>query len=282
MGRRKSNKAGKLPLLALIAAAFISGGLLSYAVTAAGAPNPGHSWNQVECNDALCVGAGQVSIGDETPTGSDYTLAIKQKSGSSNVLAVRDLADRQPLIISYQGLVKTTGHFEVDTSGTGSNWYSSYYGAWVTIDNPEPKKVELTDRAEGRSFVWFYDGINGLGKVGTGKTGDMFSATYPVADKSLQIEGKNGVYIGANNVPVITITPTGRVGIGTTDPQTDFQVVGNFIQIPKDNTDKGVTQCDEATEMGRIYVHTPTTGYSSLYVCARTNGIIGWKSISLL
>jgi hypothetical protein len=75
------------------------------------------------------------------------------------------------------------------------------------------------------------------------------------------------------------VTADGNVGIGTTTPQSAFQVAGNFIQIPSSATAPLATDCDAATELGRMFVQTALTGPPTLiWACSQTDATtFAWR-----
>jgi hypothetical protein len=79
------------------------------------------------------------------------------------------------------------------------------------------------------------------------------------------------------------ITSDGNVGIGTTTPNSDFQVVGDFIQIPTTTSFPDPTTCDEASELGRMILKAALTGPpvdpTLLYVCTQVGSSIFWFGI---
>lgn len=72
---------------------------------------------------------------------------------------------------------------------------------------------------------------------------------------------------GANQ---FLIRATGGVGIGTDEPQSALQVVGNYIQFPTITGAPPLTDCDEAIEAGRMVVRID--GPPDLYICRGTTG----------
>jgi len=70
------------------------------------------------------------------------------------------------------------------------------------------------------------------------------------------------------------VDSSGNVGIGTTNPQSTLQVVGNYIQFP---TITGApppdSDCNSTAQAGRIVVRTD--GSINLYICTGTGGWMG-------
>lgn len=74
----------------------------------------------------------------------------------------------------------------------------------------------------------------------------------------------------------MTITSAGSVGIGTASPQSTLQVTGNYVQIPNYSGSAPLaSDCDQASEAGRMTIYTPNTGTPSasyLYICPQGGG----------
>ncbi len=63
----------------------------------------------------------------------------------------------------------------------------------------------------------------------------------------------------------------GRLGVGTSTPQSALQVVGDYVQLPTiSGGGPPAADCDEATELGRMVVRTD--GPPDLYICTSS----GW------
>jgi len=71
------------------------------------------------------------------------------------------------------------------------------------------------------------------------------------------------------------LVTTGSVGIGTLNPQSTLQVVGNYIQFPAISGAPPAVDCDSSAEAGRMVVRTD--GAANLYVCKGTSG---WAGVS--
>lgn len=69
---------------------------------------------------------------------------------------------------------------------------------------------------------------------------------------------------------------SGYVGIGTSSPQSTFQVTGNYVQIPNYSGSAPLaSDCDQASEAGRMAIYTANTGTpsnSQLYICPQGGG----------
>jgi hypothetical protein len=88
---------------------------------------------------------------------------------------------------------------------------------------------------------------------------------------------RNGSFVfkgGLNNTEQMRIDNTGRVGIGTTTPQSTLQVNG-YVQLALTSGAPPAADCDAEAEYGRMKVDA--TG-NKLYICTST----GWKSTALL
>lgn len=74
----------------------------------------------------------------------------------------------------------------------------------------------------------------------------------------------------------MVISSTGSVGIGINNPQSTFQVVGNYVQIPNYSGSAPLaSDCDQPAEAGRMAIYTPNTGApatSYLYICPQGGG----------
>ena len=74
----------------------------------------------------------------------------------------------------------------------------------------------------------------------------------------------------------MTVASNGNVGIGNTNPQSTFQVTGNYVQIPNYSGSAPLaSDCDQASEAGRMAIYTPNTGTpatSYLYICPQGGG----------
>lgn len=72
----------------------------------------------------------------------------------------------------------------------------------------------------------------------------------------------------------LRVSENGDVGIGTPDPRSALQVVGDYIQFP--TTSGGPppdADCDSATEAGRVIVRTD--GPPDIYICRGDGGWVG-------
>lgn len=83
------------------------------------------------------------------------------------------------------------------------------------------------------------------------------------------------------NVSRLYINSSGSVGIGTNAPQSTFQIVGNYVQIPSvSGTAPLSSDCDQAAEAGRMVIYTASTlnpSNTQLYVCPQgATGASGW------
>jgi hypothetical protein len=75
---------------------------------------------------------------------------------------------------------------------------------------------------------------------------------------------------------LMVIKENGNVGIGTTNPNSDLQVAGGYIQSPSRNGSPPASACDSDSDAGRMIVRRNGTESKSLYVC---RGADGWVEI---
>jgi hypothetical protein len=80
------------------------------------------------------------------------------------------------------------------------------------------------------------------------------------------------------------VAANGNVGIGTQDPKSALQVVGNYIQFPyaQTFTPPPASDCDDGSELGRSKIQPAPIG-ATLYVCTFSgspNPAFGWAPIS--
>ncbi|MDD5109087.1 MAG: hypothetical protein PHC29_06225 [Candidatus Omnitrophica bacterium] len=89
--------------------------------------------------------------------------------------------------------------------------------------------------------------------------------------------GLSELYFSSGDITAdLTIKANGDVGIGTTDPNSKFQVVGNYLQIPTMASFPPASDCNEDSEVGRMVVSGyPSEGF--LWVCLHgSDNIIRW------
>ena len=118
-----------------------------------------------------------------------------------------------------------------------------------------PATDERTSAVNAVSSEWLLSGNSGTNVLGT-------SDANPLVFKTAGIER-------------MRMTPQGLIGIGTSDPQSVFQVVG-YLQLStrSDAGPPSFTDCDSGDEIGRSII---STADQSLYVCSAS----GWAAVSL-
>jgi hypothetical protein len=67
------------------------------------------------------------------------------------------------------------------------------------------------------------------------------------------------------------VTADGKVGIGTSSPQSTLQVIGNYIQIPATLTVPATGDCDAAEEVGRLILYSSLSSpAAAIFACIQT------------
>ncbi len=180
---------------------------------------------------------------------------------ASDVLRIQN-SSTDLLTISKGGNVGigTTGPGELLDVQKSTTGVSTEIGAarFATISSGD-----ITDGFTSTIYLGMKDAAGSL------TYGGVISAVRDGADnqQALELKGRNGAT--ANNGQ-LWLDSSGNVGIGTTSPQSSLQVAG-YIQLDLTSGAPSGTDCDAATERGRMKVDNVA---GLLYICMNS----GWVS----
>lgn len=212
-------------------------------------------------------------------------------SNTNSTINFLGTTDNQPLVLKTSGIerariteagnvgIGTTtplaqAPLDVHSSGdidkyiqiTNPNGGSSAQ-AGIQIVNDTNVATALVQTSQNYVSDYGWDHTQGAYLRSAGAGGLALAALHPAGFISL--------HTGGVNAPErVRIDGSGRVGIGTPNPQSTFQVVGNYIQFPTiigappPNTD-----CNSAVHAGRTIIRTD--GPINLYICTGAGGWVG-------
>ncbi len=145
---------------------------------------------------------------------------------------------------SYGGYVWTS------TSTSGAQAGGQYCNSWTTVDSGCVYGAYSLGRSDAAGSSWTFQSAGGC----------YCTHYYPLY--CIQQNTGGNLYVD------------GRVGVGTTAPNSSLQVTQGYIQFPTIFGDTPPsTDCDETSEAGRIVVRTD--GTTNLYICTGTTGWVG-------
>lgn len=197
--------------------------------------------NIIGGNSQVAPGAGGVTIFGGFGNGANYDANMATVSGGG---------------ANYVGGPSAT---------IGGGWDNGAYGQYATISGG----------AMNQAF--------GICATVSGGCTNQADGNFSFAAGQYASANHDGTFVWADSsdyVPYESTAPNqfliraaGGVGIGTNAPQSALQVVGNYIQFPTITGAPPITDCDEATEAGRMVVRID--GPQDLYIC---KGVAGWVS----
>jgi len=145
---------------------------------------------------------------------------------------------------------------------------------------------ELYTHIQG-DHIYIQDGSQiSLGKIWR----DASNSYWQIRQQDGLGEPTHSATLSVDGNGILTISPqsytsfNGNVGIGTADPQSALQVVGDYIQFPTISGDAPPpADCDSEAEAGRMVVRTD--GTANVYVCTGTawvapSEICTWNGIT--
>ena len=227
------------------------------------------------------------------PTAGISVLALGTHSESSQATRLvflttesGSITQQERMIVNGNGFVgigTTDPAAQLETSGEGTN-IGNFVTAYDGLISNDVVSVFIGRRARGSASspaaVQSGDFLTHFGAQGY--YGDSFSYKSTAGISIHATENYDDANQGSNMTFLTTskgsitkqtrmkIGSSGKVGIGTTDPQSKLQVNG-YIQLALTSGSPDSGDCDEATERGRMKVDD-TAGL--LYICVAS----GWVS----
>jgi hypothetical protein len=207
---------------------------------------------------------GGVGVGTTTPAGP---LHISSAS-APNALVVLENGD-----IGIGTDAPYEAHVQIINPDTTSGSYSSLKIGGLNIPSSTPYNAHLGLRtsAGGVATLYFNDRLQGTGvlfrkeaDIGLGNWFKVINRHDTAADLTAYQVYNSGHSSNANDRMAVLVP----LGIGTTDPQSSLQVDG-YIQLDTLTAAPPATDCDEASERGRMKVDIVN---DLLYICTDS----GW------
>jgi hypothetical protein len=175
--------------------------------------------------------------------------------------------------------------------GIGTTTPNSRAALDVVSSGNIDKYIQLTNSDGGSTAQVGVQVYNGTESTALIHTGQNYVSTH-VWDHSqgayLRSSGAGGLALAAiHNNGFISfhtgglfaperarINSAGNFGIGTTNPNSTLQVVGDYIQFPTiTGSPPPDSDCDSAVQAGRVVVRTD--GTTNLYICTGATGWVG-------
>jgi hypothetical protein len=240
-------------LLAVLAAEVILIVLPIVTLSNPAAPNPGHSWSQMECDANLCVSGGSVGIGTTNP---QATLEIVG-NGSGNfsdfpALVVLNQTDSNPWALLFQNQQAPNNFMAFWTEDYGelllSNATHDFMG-WNSLTGEI--WIGPTDN---------YIDIAPSGNVGIRTTSPNYLLEIANNSKALNVSGVLYVNGTSGNVGIGTTSPAGKIDVNATLTTAVGWKPGIQATIILDPAANGAHQVDGLY----LDVETPTTNSKNI------------------
>jgi len=159
-----------------------------------------------------------VGIGTITPTAK-----VHISSSTDNVSLLHLSTPSNPNILTVTG----SGYIGINTAPVSG--YSLNVSGDVRIQN---------SRVLASQFVWYDDSSSGYIKWDDGQLFNGVTRISASTNARLEVTGSdNSTLFGVHsdsNANILTVTGSGRVGIGTSDPQAALHVEGNQVYLPNE------------------------------------------------